>query len=33
MSEFLKTEIQSSSIEIRKPFSLELDSKEKMYLE
>jgi len=33
MSEFLKTEIQSSSIEIRKPFSLEMDSKEKMYLE
>ena len=33
MSEFMKVEIQSSSIEIRKPFALELDSKEKMYLE
>ena len=33
MSEFLKTEIQSSSIEIRKPFNLDFDSKEKLHLE
>lgn len=33
MSEFLKTEIKSSSIEIDKPFKLKINSTEKMNLE
>ena len=33
MSEFLKTEIQSSSIEIRKPFNLDFEKKKKLHLE
>jgi hypothetical protein len=33
LQEFMKVEIQSSSIEIDKPYSLEINSKEKMFLE